>query len=201
MRTGIVLTIGCSAVVTWCATSQAQVSTRYETSPEGVQYQVTTRVTQRTIPTTEYQQREQKVYRPQVTTDYQTYQQMYMTPVTEYRMVSRMHGWWNPFAQPYWTHNVEPVTRWEARPVTVQVPVARTDWVEETRIAHVPVTTYRQVQDESITRTALNVPPASSLSGGTAVASRPASQQMESDPPRYKSPLSGPAQYTTGTVR
>jgi hypothetical protein len=63
---------------------------------------------------------------------------------------------WNPFAQPYWTHNLEPFTRWETRPGTVQVPVARTDWVEETRTAQVPITEYRTVNDETITRTAIS---------------------------------------------
>jgi hypothetical protein len=126
---------------------------------------------------------------------------MYATPVTEYRMVSRMHGMWNPFAQPYWTHNVEPVTRWEMRPGTVQIPTARTDWVEETRTAQVPVTTYRTVADEQVTKTAISVPPASSLNaGGTAIATRPLSQQYQSDPPREKSPwASGPA--NSGLVR
>ena len=55
---------------------------------------------------------------------------------------------WNPLGTPYWTHELRPVTRWEARPATVQVPVARTNWVEETRTTQVPVTTYRTVPEE-----------------------------------------------------
>jgi hypothetical protein len=190
--------LGCSAVLICCTESRAQVTSKVVTGPDGTQYQETTRVTQRYIPTTEYKPTEQKVYRPQVTTDYQTYQQMYLTPVTEYRWVSRMHGWWNPFAQPYWSHNLEPFTRWESRPGTVQVPVARTDWVEETRTANVPVTTYRTVQDEHISRTALSAPPAS---GSTQVATRPftTSQQLQSDPPRAPSPFAAP--YGSGSVR
>jgi hypothetical protein len=122
-----------------------------------------------------------------VTTDYQTYQQMYATPVTEYRWVSRMHGMWNPFAQPYWTHNLEPFTRWESRPGTVQVPVARTDWVEEVRTAQVPVTKYQQAPEEVVVRTPVSVAPASSLgtSSSTSVANRPITgQRLEGDPPR-----------------
>jgi hypothetical protein len=201
MRTGIVLSLAYWAGLCIGSVAQAQQTVEYETDANGVRYQVTRQFTQRSIPTTEYQTREQKVFRPQVTTDYQTYQQMYATPVTEYRMVSRMHGWWNPFAQPYWTHNLEPITRWETRPGTVQVPVARTDWVEEIRTAQVPVTTYRTVQDERVFRTAISAPPAGLQNGGTAVASRPASQQYESDPPRYKSPLTGAPQYGSSTVR
>jgi hypothetical protein len=168
--------------------SGAQSNTEYETR-DGVQYRVTRQVIPKSIPTTEYQQREQKVYRPQVTTDYQTYQQMYVAPVTEYRWVSRMRGWWNPFGQPYWTHNLEPFTRWEARPGTVQIPTARTDWVEETRVSTVPVTTYRTASEEIIVRTPVSAPPASSLgTGGTAVATRPFSQRLDGgDPPRYGS--------------
>src|SRR5207253_4746599 len=104
------------------------------------------------IPVTEYQSREQKVYSPQVTTEYQSYQQTYYTPVTEYQIVPRLRNWWNPFGEAYWSHEYVPVTRWEARPATVQVPVARTNWVEETRTVNVPVTTYRTVQNEDISR-------------------------------------------------
>src|SRR5215207_8932459 len=53
------------------ATVNGQVTTTYEDAPDGTKYLVTRQVTQRSIPTTEYQPREQKVYRPQVTTEYQ----------------------------------------------------------------------------------------------------------------------------------
>jgi hypothetical protein len=177
------------AVVATDTRSSAQGTSTLETSPDGVTY----RVTQRSIPTTEYQQREQKSYRPQVTTEYQSYAQTYVAPVTEYQWVARYRGWWNPFVQPYWSHELVPVTRWEARPSTVNVPVARTDWVEETRITQVPVTTYRTVQD----RVAVSATPASSsaiASGGpsTSVALRPiGGQQMQSDPPRDGTPWGG----------
>lgn len=205
MRTGIVLSLGCLATLVCGLSARAQsANTEYVTDPDGTKYQVTRRVTPRSIATTELKTQEQKVLRPQVTTDYQTYQQMYMTPVTEYRMVSRMHGWWNPFAQPYWTHNVEPVTRWEARPGTVQIPTARTDWVTETRTAQVPVTTFHVANEEVIVRTPVSAPPSSSLgtSAPTAIASRPPAQTQlyQTDPPRQASPWANP-QYGTGTVR
>ncbi len=151
----------------------------------GVTYRVTRQVVQRSIPTTELQTREQKVYRPQVTTQYQAYQQTYLTPVTEYQWVSRMHGWWNPFQQPYYTHELAPVTRWEARPATVQVPVARTDWVEETRTTQVPVTTYRTVPEEYTSRVAVSAAPTD-----VSVASRPiGGQRLDNDPPSGPSPF------------
>src|SRR5688572_24784974 len=167
------------------ATAHSQQTSNLETGPDGVTYKVTRSVVQRSIPSTEYQTREQKVYRPQVSTQYQSYQQTYLAPVTEYQWVARLNGRWNPFVQPYWTHELAPVTRWESRPSTVQIPVARTDWVEETRTTQVPVTTYRTAPEELISRVPVSVSPGAA----TSIASRPiGSQQLPSDPPRDPSP-------------
>jgi hypothetical protein len=185
----MVLSLGCWATFAFGTLACAQDS--QIVTENGVQYRLTKTVVQRSIPTTEYQTREQKIYTPQVTTDYQTYQQMYVAPVTEYRWVSRMHGWWNPFGQPYWTHNLEPFTRWEARPGTVQIPTARTSWVESTQSTTVPVTTYRTVPEEYTSKVAVSAPPATTTT--TSVASRPLSQQYQSDPPRYGSQWAAPS--------
>jgi hypothetical protein len=162
--------------------------TTYEDGPDGVRYQVTRQVVQRSIPTTEYQAREQKVYHPQVTTEYQTYAQTYMTPVTQYQWEPHLRNWWNPFGGAYWTHEYRPVTRWAMTPGTVQVPVARTNWVEETRTTQVPVTTYRTAQDETVSRVAIG-PAAGSSVTTTTVANRiqVGGQQMQSDPPKAQS--------------
>lgn len=171
-----------------------QVTTTEEVGPDGVRFRVTRQVVQRSIPTTEYQSREEKIYRPQVTTEYQNYQQTYLTPVTEYRMVPRLYNWWNPFGGAYWVNEYQPVTRWEARPATVQVPVAKTNWVAETRTVQVPVTTYRTVageytQKEPIGLSPANASPAPPSAQAPSVASRPiGSQQLQSDPPRSASP-------------
>ena len=178
------------------AVAHGQVTTTYEDGPDGVKYQVTRQVVQRSIPSTEYQAREQKVYRPQVTTEYQSYPQTYLTPVTQYQYVPHLRNWWNPLGQAYWTNDLQPVTRWEARPATVQVPVARTKWTEETQTTHVPVTTYRTVSEEYTKRVAVSVAPTSpgvapATATATAVASRPVSvgsQQYQQDPPRTASP-------------
>jgi hypothetical protein len=162
------------------AMANAQTTTTMEDGPDGVRYQVTRQTVQRSIPTTEYQTREQKVYHPQITTEYQPYAQTYLTPVTEYQYVPHLRNWWNPFTGAYWTHDLEPYTRWEARPSVVHVPVSRTNWVEETRTTTVPVTTYRTVPEEYTSRVAVSASPA-----GTSVASRPiGGQQIQSDPPR-----------------
>ena len=176
----------------------AQETVNYETGADGVTYKVTRRVTQQLAPTTEMRTREEKVLRPRVTTQYQSYQQNYLSPVTEYRWVSRMRGRWNPFVQPYWAQQLEPVTRWESRATTVQMPTTSTDWVEERRTVQTPVTTYRTVQNETVSRVAVSVAPGNvprTVQPGTftpvetpMVASRPAplvgGQRLQSDPPR-----------------
>jgi hypothetical protein len=181
----------------WCAATFASAraqETTYENGPDGVTYKVTKQVVHRSIPTTEIQTREQKLYRPQVRTEYQSYQQTYLTPVTEYQWVPRLYGRWNPFINPYWAHELAPTTRWEARPSTVQVPVSRTEWVEETRTTQVPVTTYRTVPEEYTSRVAVSVTPGGAPS--TSIVSRPiGSQQLQSDPPREASPWSNGAAY------
>src|SRR5262245_21466652 len=170
----------------------AQGQTTYEDGPDGVRYRVTRSVVQRSVPTTEYQTREQKVYHPQVTTEYQAYQQTYLTPVTQYQWEPHLRHPLGLFGTPYWTHELRPVTRWEARPATVQVPVAKTNWVESTHTTQVPVTTYRPAQAEVVYKEPVgpsgsNLAPASSTT--TAVASRPiGGQQLQSDPPKGQSP-------------
>jgi hypothetical protein len=58
--------------------------------------------------------------------------------------------------------------------------VTRTDWVEETRTAQVPVTTYRTVNEEYTSRVAVSAGP---LAGETSVARRYGGERLESDPP------------------
>ena len=130
----------------------------YEDGQDGVRYQVTRRQTQRQVPVTVMQDKQQTVYRQQVTTHNQSHQQLYCTPVTQYRMVSRLNGRWNPFVTPYWTHQLKPVTHWQQQVATVQVPVTSTAWVPETRTVQVPVTTYRTASEETISRVAMNHP-------------------------------------------
>jgi hypothetical protein len=87
----------------------------------------------------------------------------------------------------------------------VQIPTARTNWVEETRTAQVPVTTYRTVPEEYTSRVAVSVPPgtpSTNLQGSAApasVANRPHGTQMPSDPPRNGTGWTNP--YATGAMR
>jgi hypothetical protein len=187
--------LACLAGATVGASAQAQSTVTYEDRPDGIRYRVTHQVVQRSVPTTEIQTREQKVYQPQVTTEYQSYQQTYLTPVTQYQWEPHLRNPLGLLGTPYWTHELRPVTHWEARPATVQVPIAKTNWVETTQTSQVPVTTYRPAQNEYVYAEAVgpsgsNLGPASSAT--TSVASRTSigGQQLQSDPPRSQSPWS-----------
>lgn len=178
------------------AVATAQVT--YEDRADGMRYQVTRSTVQRSVPVTEYQTREQKVYSPQTVTEYQSYQQTYYTPVTNYAVVPHLRNWWNPLGGAYWTHEYVPVTHWEARPATVQIPVAKTNWVEGTQTTQVPVTTYRTGQETHVDERIVGVSPtgaspaanvASTTTSVPAVASRPiGGQQLQGDPPRSQYP-------------
>lgn len=151
------------------------------TEENGVTFQVTK--TPKSIPCTEMRTEQHKTYVPQTTTQYQSYQQTYVTPVTQYQWVARQRGQWNPFLRPYWTTELQPVTTWQASQGTVQVPTTQTTIVENNITRQVPITTYRTVMEEH--KVAMG--PSSSMSSGTAIASRPDSYggtQMTSDPPR-----------------
>lgn len=149
-----------AGIVAVCLASPVLSQTTQERGADGQMYNVTRTTIPKTVLTTEMQTQESTVYRPQVTTQYQAYQQTVMTPVTEYRWVSRQHGWWNPFREPYWAHSVEPVTRWEYRPATVQVPVSSTNWVAEKRTTQVPVASYKTVNDTYVSRVPVGPAPA-----------------------------------------
>jgi hypothetical protein len=111
---------------------------------DGIRYQVTRRTVQ--VPITQMQDQQQTVYRQQLTTDTIQHQQLYTVPVTQYQLVSRLHGRFNPFITPYWTHHYEPVTTWQQQTATVQIPVTRVGWAPETRTVQAPTTTYRTAE-------------------------------------------------------
>jgi len=117
--------------------------------------------------------------------------------VTQYQWEPHLRNPLGILGTPYWSHELRPVTRWEARPATVQVPVAKTNWVETTQTTQVPVTTYRPAQAEVVYAEPVgpsgsNLGPASSTA--TSVASRPiGGQQLQSDPPKQNT-------WNTGTA-
>lgn len=182
------------------ASAMAQSTVEMVKGDDGQMYRVTRQTVSRTVPVTEYQTREEKVYRPRTTTEYQPIATSQTTPVTEYRWVSRQRGWWNPFIEPYWTHQLEPFTRWEQRPATVHVPTTRTDWVEEKRSVQIPVTSYKTVQEEYTQRVAVSAPTgvATPTTSAPLVATAPASglrwggERLDNDPPRTASRWEAP---------
>ena len=121
----------------------------------GVRYRVTRRFVDQQVPTTVMRDQQQTVYAPQSTTETIRQQQLYSVPVTEYQMVSELHGRWNPFVKPYWTHKLEPVTRWQQQMATVEIPVTRTNLVPQTRTVQVPATEMRTERREIVERLAV----------------------------------------------
>jgi len=146
---------------------------------DGVTYRETREVVQRPMAETRLEQREQTVYREQLSTQVQETYRTYQTPVTEYQLVTVLRGRWNPFVLPYLSNEMVPVRRWETRQEIVRTPVARRDLVPETRVVQVPVTTHRIVEEEVIRRVAVTPPGGTTSVGGVA--------RLENDPPRQGS--------------
>ncbi|HMO84828.1 MAG TPA: hypothetical protein PKC18_07910, partial [Lacipirellulaceae bacterium] len=136
----------------------------------GIRYQVTKRTVQRQVPVTEMSEQTQTYYRQQVTSDTLQHQQLYSVPVTQYQLVSRMHGRWNPFVTPYWTHHYEPVTTWTQQTGMVSIPINRVSWAPETRTVQAPTTTYRLANEEMVTRVAIGPTPSGNRSTMVAAA-------------------------------
>lgn len=163
----------------WPSLAAAQQDVRYF-NQDGVTYRETRRLVQRPVTTTAIQQREQTVYRQQVTTEMREQVRTVQTPVVEYQWVPRLHGRWNPFMQPYVVHEQIPVTRWESRTEIVTIPVTRSEWAPETRVVEVPVVTQTLANEEIIVRSPVGAT-GSVVAGGTSVGGV---ARLDSDPPR-----------------
>ncbi|HMP05399.1 MAG TPA: hypothetical protein PJ982_03535 [Lacipirellulaceae bacterium] len=161
----------------------------------GIRYQVTKRTVQRQVPATEMSEQTQTYYRQQVTSDTLQHQQLYSVPVTQYQLVSRMHGRWNPFVTPYWTHHYEPVTTWTQQTGMVSIPINRVSWAPETRTVQAPTTTYRLANEEMVTRVAIGPTPSGNRSTMVAAAGPSAmlAARPSSSAPIAAAPSAGPA--------
>ncbi len=170
-----------------------------EVVQNGVRYQETKQVTQRQVPVTVMQDRQQTVYTQQLTTNTLNHQQLYCVPTTTYQWDSQLRGRWNPFSTPYWTYNLRPVTTWSTQVANVQIPVNQVAWVPQTRTVQVPVTSYRTAEVETTTRVAMNPATGSTTlanaqplsSPSATIAARPGTdiggRALENDPPRQAS--------------
>lgn len=184
------------ALVCGCGTQFAVGQEVREVVRDGVRYRETRQVTQRQVPVTVMQDRQQTVYSQQLTTNTLNHQQLYCVPNTSYQWDSRLRGRWNPFITPYWTYNLRPVTTWSTQVANVQIPVNQVAWVPQTQTVQVPVTAYRTAEEETVTRVAMDSTPTSSslasarpLSSPSAtIAARPSTRlggvALENDPPR-----------------
>ena len=145
----------------------------------GIRYQVTRQVVPRSVPVTKTQDQQQTTYRQQVVTENVQHQQVYQVPVTQYQVVSQLHGRWNPFVTPYWTHHYQPVTTYQTQVGTVQIPVTKVSWAPETRTVQTPVTTWETHNQEIVMKTPIGPTP---LGGApnTALAARPATSSAPS---------------------
>jgi hypothetical protein len=174
----------------------------------GSRYQITRRVVPTTVPVQKVQEQPVTTYRTQVATENLQHQQVYSVPVTQYQVVPRLHGRWNPFVTPYWTYQYEPVTTWQRQVATVQIPVTRTALVPETRTVQQYVTTWETRNSEIVAKTYVgptptagspsiglaarplpNAPPSAQLSTPPSSATAVAAQQyggqaMQNDPPK-----------------
>lgn len=159
----------------------------------GIRYQVTRQTVQRQLPVTEMRDQQQTWYRQQVTTDTLQQQRLYNVPVTQYQLVSRLHGRWNPFMTPYWTHHYEPVTTWTQQVGTVQIPVNRVAWAPETRTVQAPVTTYRTTNEEVVSRVAIGATPVTGGSQQMLAASAPTTPTATLTPRAGTATASAPA--------
>jgi hypothetical protein len=167
-----------------CAAEEARL---YEEG--GVTFRETVRTVRRPVVQTEWQQREQTVYRQQLSTQTRETLRTYTTPVTQHEWITRLHGRWNPFVAPYFTHHLVPVTRWETRAEVVGVPVVQSEWVPEKRVVSVPVTTHRMAEEKIVTRVPIGQSTAQAPPARAAALPRQAAYEafgvaLQSDPPR-----------------
>jgi hypothetical protein len=163
---------------------------------DGIRYQIIKQVVPRQIPVTQVQQQQQTYYRQQVTTETLQHQQAYAVPVTQYQLVSRLHGRWNPFITPYWTHHYEPVTTWQQQVATVQIPVSRITWAPETRMVQTPVTTYQVANEEVERKVPIGRTPAAA-SGQSMLATGPtATLTAQTSAPATPAPFTPPPTST-----
>jgi len=188
--------------------AQTAFAQEIQTDADGTRYQVTRRVTQRQVPVTEMQDRQQTVYTQQLTTNTLTHQQLYSVPSTQYHWDTRLRGRWNPFVTPYWTYDLRPVTTWNTQVAHVQIPVNHVAWVPQTSTVKVPVTTYRTAEVEETTRVALSgsrtLATTQPLSSSATIAARPLTGTtvlgtplggvaLHNDPPRQATGWQSPA--------
>lgn len=144
-----------------------------EYDENGLRYRETTRIVQRPVYETKMVEQTREIVQPTYTTDQVPTTRTVYLPITEYKPQPVMRGRWNPFIEPYYEYRYVPVTRWETRQETVNVPVVRQQNKTETQTVKVPVTQMRLANEEYVRREIIgralgDVPAGGNPTGGAA---------------------------------
>jgi hypothetical protein len=180
-----ILVLSLLMVATRCVVADAQQVRFYDEN--GVTYRETRQLVRRPTWDTRWEDRSKTVYRERVTEETQDRVQTVYTPVTEYRWQPRIRGRFNPLVEPVIEYQLVPHTYWRSAVETRRVPVTRRELVPETTTVPQRVTTLRMVDEEVITRTAVNTPPSSPVPTSVAAGTSIGGQKLEGDPPRQAS--------------
>lgn len=175
MIRGTSAALAIATLAAWAAPAIAQQNVQ-EVVENGIQYRVTTHVTQKAIPETKWVPSETTQVSPRYTTEMQDSVRTYQVPVTEQQWVPGYQRTWNLLAPPVLSYRLMPVTRWETRTETVKVPVTKVEYVPYKQVQHIPVTNTRIANETHVSRVAIGIAPGAGA--GTAVASNPAPQSL-----------------------
>lgn len=151
----------------------------------GVKYKEIRETVRRPTSKTEYEERQQTVYRQKVTTDTRQSHFTVYVPITHYRWEAYQTGVFNPFVPVRTAYRWVPFTRWEPRTTTLDVPVTQQQWVPETKTVKVPVRTLMFEEKEEVRRVAVSTPPP--RPSAPVVAAQPqygSVGRLDTDPPR-----------------
>jgi hypothetical protein len=159
-----------------------------EYDENGLRYRETTRIVQRPVYETTIKEEKREVVRSTPVTTQQPSTRTVYIPITEYKPQPVLQGRWNPFIEPYYEYRYVPVTRWETRQETVNIPTVRYENKTETQTVQVPVTTMRLANEEYVRREiigrALGDAPAGGAAASTASRSGIGGISLKDPPPR-----------------
>jgi hypothetical protein len=141
---------GVALVASCAATLSAEEVREYDQN--GLRYRETKRIVPRPVYDTEWVEQTREVHKPTFSTESQPTTRTVYVPITEYRTQPVLQGRWNPFIEPYYEYRLVPVTRWEVKQETVNVPIVRQQNVTEKQTVKVPVTKLRYENEEYIRR-------------------------------------------------
>jgi hypothetical protein len=190
----------CAALISNLATTISGDEVR-EYDQNGLRYRETKRIVPRPVYDTEWVEQTREVHKPTFSTESQPTTRTVYVPITEYRTQPVLQGRWNPFIEPYYEYRLVPVTRWEVKQETVNIPIVRQQNVAEKQTVKVPVTKLRYENEEFIRREIVGRatgqpaigPAASSPAASTAARENRTTRMdgsiggksLQGDPPRY----------------